>query len=41
MPELDEALAHHALGQELRHHQRDVIGLGGVGLPCSTTGDSA
>jgi hypothetical protein len=28
-PELDEALAHHAFGEELRHQQRDVIGFGG------------
>ena len=27
--ELDEAPAHHAFGQELRHQQCDVIGLGG------------
>jgi hypothetical protein len=26
--ELDQALAHHAFGQELRHHQRDVVRLG-------------
>jgi hypothetical protein len=28
LPKLAESLAHHAFGQELRHQQRDVIGLG-------------
>ena len=38
--ELEQTFAHHAFGQELRHHQRDVVGLGRRRVPCSMTSDT-